>query len=145
MRILVDTNVLLRLRDLNSPHHWACVGALDRLRVQNEEVFVCAQVLIEYWTVATRPTAVRGLGLEPDAVDLDLQDILTFAQCLPEPADIFNYWRDLVVRHSTRGLPTHDARLVALMLAHGVTHIVTLNTADFSRYTEITCLHPVSV
>jgi hypothetical protein len=39
----------------------------------------------------------------------------------------------------------HDVRLVALMLAHGVTHLLTLNGADFRRYSEITCLRPDAV
>lgn len=28
----------------------------------------------------------------------------------------------------------HDARLAATMLAHGLSHILTFNTADFARY-----------
>jgi len=28
------------------------------------------------------------------------------------------------------------------MLAHGVTHVLTPNEADFRRYTEITCMTP---
>ena len=39
------------------------------------------------------------------------------------------------------------AGLVAAMLAHGLTHIVTFNTADFTRYTPlgIVILHPQDV
>jgi hypothetical protein len=28
------------------------------------------------------------------------------------------------------------------MMVHGVTHLLTLNTADFTRYPEITAVHP---
>ena len=40
------------------------------------------------------------------------------------------------------GVNVHDARLVATMLVHGLTHIVTFNIRDFTRYTEITAVHP---
>ena len=35
-----------------------------------------------------------------------------------------------------------DARIAALMLAHGVTHILTLNPTDFARYQDITPVTP---
>ena len=40
------------------------------------------------------------------------------------------------------GKPTHDARLVALMLEHGVTHLLTFNSGDFNRYQEIGVIDP---
>jgi hypothetical protein len=36
----------------------------------------------------------------------------------------------------------HDARLVAAMHVHGVTHLLTLNVRDFARYPGITVVHP---
>ncbi len=51
-------------------------------------------------------------------------------------------WLDLCTRHAVRGRQAHDTRLVAVMLAHGITHLVTLNAGDFERYSEIKCLVP---
>ena len=31
------------------------------------------------------------------------------------------------------------------MEAHGLTHILTLNTADFARYSNLTALHPNTI
>jgi len=31
------------------------------------------------------------------------------------------------------------------MLAHGLTHILTFNTADFARFDGITAVHPAAV
>ena len=39
----------------------------------------------------------------------------------------------------------HDARLVATMLVHGVTDLLTLNDRDFSRYVGIRAVHPRDV
>jgi predicted nucleic acid-binding protein len=36
----------------------------------------------------------------------------------------------------------HDARIVATMKAHGIKNLLTFNSDDFKRYTEITVHHP---
>jgi len=51
-------------------------------------------------------------------------------------------WRKLVVTHQVRGKQVHDARLAASMIAHGITHILTLNGADFARYPQLTVIDP---
>lgn len=52
-------------------------------------------------------------------------------------------WERLVRQYGVRGRAVHDAQLVAVMLTHGITHLLTLNDADFRRYAdEITVLHP---
>jgi len=38
-----------------------------------------------------------------------------------------------------------DTRLVALMVAHGITHLLTLNPTDFARYSEITAVTPQEI
>jgi predicted nucleic acid-binding protein len=46
------------------------------------------------------------------------------------------------VTHGVSGKKAHDARLVAAMTVNGITHILTFNADDFTRYTGITVLHP---
>jgi predicted nucleic acid-binding protein len=145
MRIQVDTNILLRVRDADDARHAVCVEAVDRLQGGTHELFICAQVLIEYWVVATRPRNVNGLGLNADDADLDFQDFCRSFVVLPEPPDMAVRWHDLASRYAVHGRDAHDTRLAALMLSHGVTVILTLNPADFARYTEITCLAPEDV
>ncbi len=43
------------------------------------------------------------------------------------------------------GVNVHDARLVAAMLVHGLTHILTFNTPDFRRFSQITVVHPSEI
>jgi predicted nucleic acid-binding protein len=57
-------------------------------------------------------------------------------------ADIFPMWRKLVTDHSVCGKRAHDARLVAVMLAHRISSIVTLNAEDFRSFKEITVFEP---
>lgn len=43
------------------------------------------------------------------------------------------------------GKTAHDARLVAAMHAHGLTHLLTFNEPDFRRYAGIIVLTPAGV
>jgi hypothetical protein len=51
----------------------------------------------------------------------------------------------LVVASGVLGKSAHDARLIAAMLAHGVTRLLTFNVADFNRFPGITVLDPNTV
>ena len=64
---------------------------------------------------------------------------------LEDSKEVHLEWRRLVVAHSVSGAPVHDARLVAAMHIHQVTHLLTFNTRDFVRYTGIIPVHPQSV
>ncbi len=64
---------------------------------------------------------------------------------LPDIEIVYNEWRRIVVKLSVSGVQVHDARLAASIYAHGISHILTLNVADFSRFDGITPVHPDSV
>jgi hypothetical protein len=64
---------------------------------------------------------------------------------LPDNELIHPEWRRLVLGHAVSGAQVHDARLVAAMHVHGVTHVLTLNVRDFMRYPGITVVHPQTV
>ncbi len=40
------------------------------------------------------------------------------------------------------GVQVHDARLAAVMNVNNVSHLLTLNSKDFERFTGITPIHP---
>jgi predicted nucleic acid-binding protein len=50
-----------------------------------------------------------------------------------------------VTAHAISGKQVHDARLAAIMEAHGVASILTFNTRDFSRYPGLTATDPAAV
>lgn len=145
MRYLVDTNVLLRWSDSLAPEFQQCQDAVRALHEQGAETFVCAQTLIEYYAVATRPREVNGLGVSAASAYQDILDALGVLVCLPEPPDIAEGWLGLVHRHPVMGKQAHDARLAAFMIAHGITQLLTLNPSDFARYQQITAVTPADV
>jgi predicted nucleic acid-binding protein len=92
--------------------------------------------------VATRPIANNGLGMDTPLAKSTLDDLMKVMSILPDNADVFPEWQRLVVDLDCKGKVAHDARIVAAMNVHGVSEILTFNSRDFSRYTNITVLNP---
>ena len=58
---------------------------------------------------------------------------------------MFPLWRHLVESNDIIGRQVFDARIVAVMQAHGATHLLTRNAGHFQRYTGITVDEPKDV
>jgi predicted nucleic acid-binding protein len=145
MTYLVDTNVLLRGIQRTHPMFADARKAAAVLIEQGNELSIVAQNLIEFWAVATRPAASNGLALSLSETATHLRTFKQTFKLLPDTADILSEWERLVELHAVSGRQSHDARLVAAMLVHGVSHILTFNTEDFKRYNEITVVNPQNV
>jgi len=145
MPILIDTNILLRVAEPSSAEHRECVDALQLLAKSIRGPVLCAQTMIEFWVVATRPVAVNGLGMDSVEASATLDYFERLMRCLPEPADMAARWRDVADQYGVIGKPAHDARLVALMLASGINEIISLNVGDFKRYGSIRCFTPQDI
>lgn len=120
-------------------------NAVSTLLTQGEILCVTPQNLIEFWAVATRPLANNGLELTIDQAQKEIAKLKTILKFLPDAPDIFSEWEKLVIQHQVTGKPTHDARLVAAMKVHSVTHLLTFNTSDFKRFTTITAVNPSTI
>jgi predicted nucleic acid-binding protein len=142
---LIDTNILVRLVRPQDPLNPAAAGAVDILKRRGEKTSVAAQNLIEFWSVATRPVEVNGLGMIPEGAKLEIERIEKMFRVLDETASVYKRWKDLVTSYSVRGRQVHDARLVALMLEHKIGNILTFNVDDFTRYSEVTAVGPQSL
>lgn len=145
MRIHLDTNIVLRNAVQGDAQHALVRDALDRLLDAGWELCIGTQNVIEFWVVATRPQQVNGLGMSPQQAAIEVAVLQRTFTVLRDPPDLLERWLDLCTRYDVSGKQAHDARIVALLLARGVTHRLTLNPADFRRYAEITCLTPDEV
>lgn len=135
MIYLVDTNVLLRFADRSHPLHPTVRAAVRKLRADGHRLRSATQNFVEFWNVATRPVEKNGLGLAPDDTDRLIRLVERLFPPLPDSPAVYPEWRRLVVSFGVSGVQVHDARLVAAMMVHGVTHILTFNAPDFDRYT----------
>jgi predicted nucleic acid-binding protein len=143
---LLDTNILLRTIQPADPGHMVVRTALRTLRQRGVDRTYLSQNMIELWNVCTRPASARGgFGMSVAEVGRAARLIERLFTLLPDNPDIHKEWRRIVVAHGVQGVQVHDARLVAAMYIHGITHIVTLNASDFRRYPNITAVHPSAV
>ncbi len=145
MRVLVDTNILLRSAQPSHPLCSQATRAVSKLIRQKDALFFCPQNIAEFWNVATRPSTQNGLGLSQEEVLQEVGTVERLLTTLPDIPAIYAAWKEIVRDHKVQGVKVYDARLVATMSVYAVESILTFNTADFERYGAITALHPSSV
>ena len=140
---LVDTNILLRSADRSHPSSTSATNAIEILLRRGEQLYITPQNLIEFWNVATRPREKNGLGYSITETQIETERIKNILPLLPETPAIFEQWEKLVKTYEVKGVNVHDARLVAVILIHGLSHVLTFNVDDFQRYrVEITIISP---
>ena len=93
------------------------------------------------------PGAVGAL-LPPETADeaiVELSSLKALFSWLDETSAIYGVWEQLVVTTPVVGKNAHDARFVAVMMVHGLTHLLTFNLQDFRQYSGITAVAPADV
>ena len=145
MIVVLDTNVLLRYADPNDPAHPIVITALGVLRATGYALHLVPQNLYEFWVVATRPLDRNGLGLTVPECEQTLTPIEAAFPVLLDKPSLLAEWRSLVMAHACKGKIAHDARIVAAMRTHGLTHLLTFNVGDFARFPGLTVLDPKSI
>jgi len=73
---LFDTNIWLRAVQRESPHHALAVNALAALLARGDVICLTAQNLIEFWSVASRPSEANGLGWPVTTVRQEIDRLL---------------------------------------------------------------------
>ena len=146
MRYLLDTGILLRLVNRADPLFPSVRNAARTLRARGHTFCTATQNAAEFWNVCTRPGTVRGgLGLSLDEAARRLRIIERGVTVLSETDTTYQTWKALIVSHSVHGVQVHDARLAALMASYVLTHLLTLNKAEFSRYSFLQPLTPADL
>lgn len=143
--IFADTNVLLRSVHTSAPHYPIVENALARLRSRPETLCIAPQNLVEFWSVATRPSGENGLGMSASRAAIEITALLRLFHLLPYRPEVLEVWRRIVVAHGVSGKQAHDAHIVAMMQVYSVSSILTFNDAHFRRYPGISVLNPERV
>ena len=145
MRVLVDTNILLRSAQPNHPLCHQATQAVSKLLRQNDSVFFCPQNIAEFWNVATHPADQNGLGFSFDEVLREVTSIEESLTLLPDVPTIYAAWKSVVHEYKIQGVKVFDARLVAVMNVYAVESILSFNSADSKRYDRVSAIHPASL
>jgi predicted nucleic acid-binding protein len=131
--ILLDANILLRMSNHRDPDCKRTLRVVYEHK-KSTEVVIVPQTLYEFWAVATRSKQYNGLGMDIARVRMWIAASQHYYRLLPEPEKILPTWAALVEMHQVKGFRAHDARYVAMMQLHGITHLMTYNVSHFQDY-----------
>jgi len=146
MRYLLDSGILLRLLNREADLHAVIRDTVRRLKQNKHECVCTLQNLCEFWNVCSRPLTARGgLGLTFEETYRRLRTIERITTVLPDLPSTLPRWKELVAQYQVQGVQVHDTRLVAQMDSYRITHILTLNPADFHRFGHIAAQTPEDI
>src|SRR5665213_3088746 len=132
--ILVDTNVALRILQLNHAHYQVAVDAVNLLRTRDHEAFsIAPQSIYETFVVATRPLNVNGFGKSSHEAMEDVVRIKTIFALIPETPHVYSTWEFLIGKYNVVGKRAHDIRLAAIMITRRIPAMLTFNDGRLSQ------------
>jgi predicted nucleic acid-binding protein len=145
MNTLLDTNILTRAAQPGHAMHQLAVDAVVELRSQGDTLHLVPQNLYEFWVVCTRPATQNGLGMSSSDAQAELTRLKALFSLLDDTPTVYPQWEQLVTQYQVCGKNAHDGRLVAAMMVHGLSRLLTFNIGDFQRYPFLTLLEPQQV
>ena len=132
----LDTNVLIYASNNISPWHQSSKEKIQKLLSEEFRLFISPQILREYVSVAS-----RSIGIEkPTPWEMILSNYEYFQNnftLLDEGRHTVIELSRLLSKIPAAGKHVHDANIVATMLAHDIPNLLTHNTGDFSRYSQL--------
>jgi predicted nucleic acid-binding protein len=142
--VLLDANVLVYLASPSSPQSTVCQAAVERIIEHGDRPAISAQVLYEFWCVATRPAAANGLGWPVSEARRAIAGFRREFDVLHDSPEVLDIWLDLVVTCNLKGKRIHDAHLLATMKANRVSTLLTFNASDFPAVSGLAIQTPES-
>ncbi len=135
--LFLDTNILLIATDESRPYHRFAKRIIATHNRSGIHLGVSGQIIREYLVVATRVPEANGLGLGSDEA---LSNVEVFRQRLvffDETEAVSNELRSLIGSCELTGKRIHDAYVVATMLTHGLSKLITENQGYFLDFSDI--------
>lgn len=139
--VFIDTQILIYAASIPSPLYARAKDKLAELEHTGLMLCISRQVLREFLAVLTRPEA----WVNPVPVDHltdQARQIEERFTVLEESPGVTTQLYNLLVTTQTRGKQVHDANIVAVMLTHGVKHLLTHNARDFHRFEPLIRILP---
>ncbi len=131
--MFIDTNVLVNSRIPGAPDHGAARASLERAFGDPEPLRISRQVMREYLAVVTRQQPWPVNITREDALD-DVSRLIGSFEILEDGPVVTETLVALCREVAVGGQQIHDANIVATMLTHGESRLLTFNGADFRRY-----------
>ncbi len=93
--VLTDSNILVQSVQTRGPHYLVTESAIAKLRTRQETLCIAPQNVVEFWSVATRPPANKGMGLSAPQASAEVANILRLFRLVPYTRYVLEIWRAL--------------------------------------------------
>jgi toxin-antitoxin system PIN domain toxin len=143
--IAIDTNILVYAHRSDSPFHGAAFGAVKTL-VEGDVLWAIPWPCVhEFLGKVTHARIFK----QPTSLDGALEQVSEWlrspsGRVLSEPDAYWDIFSSAVLDSKVTGAKIHDARIVAICLAHGVDELWSADR-DFSRFSGLRVTNPLKV
>ncbi|MCW5910457.1 MAG: PIN domain-containing protein [Cyclobacteriaceae bacterium] len=135
-KLLIDTNVLVYLKDTSSAFHRASV----KLFKGNDQFYTTSKNLSEYYAVVTK--GEKPL-LTPQEALHDITEFALYCTILFPSYLSYQKLSELIKKYHPKGLRVHDFEIASIALVNNVLNVATFNRSDFQQITGIEVTVPV--
>ncbi len=141
--IAVDTNILIYAHREESPWYETAYTALEQLVEGRSDWAIPWPSVHEFLAIVTHPRIYDPPSTRHQALQqVDEWLGSPTVQLLSESTDHWPRLKQLITIGQISGPKTHDAKIAALCLGHGVTELWTADR-DFSRFPDLICRNPL--
>ncbi len=134
--VFADTNILVYASRQRSPFHARATAGLRHAGSEGGSLWFSRQILREYLAVVTRPQPAEP-ALSSTAAVADAEGFLAKFNVAEDGLRVTRTLLQLLAQYPSGGKQVHDANIVATMLTHGITRLLTFNEADFRRFGSV--------
>lgn len=141
-RVFLDTNILIYANITGSPFHQIALNAIEARHTAGNELWISRQVLREYLATLSRPQAFAN----PQPISTVIERVRFFQsrfQVAEDDSRVTERLLALMEQFSIGGKQVHDANIVATMQVYGIRQLLTHNTKDFNRFSQLITVLPV--
>jgi predicted nucleic acid-binding protein len=138
----LDTNILLEATDAKRAYHCEALDLFSKAHTQGAHLGVTGQVFREYHVVATRPVSGNGLGLKAELALENAASFLEWCVFFEETKAVYDELLGLIEANRITGKKAHDANIAAVMKAHRIENLITLNPKDFISFEGLNTYSP---
>jgi predicted nucleic acid-binding protein len=142
-RVMLDTSVFLSATDEGRAEHRKAMLIFNDWAGGGTTLYASGQIMREYLAVATRPADKNGLGLKQADALANVRALRQRTSLLAEDGKVADRLLSLLDDTPCTGKQVHDANVIATMLVHGISTLVTINVADFTRFERHVMLVPL--
>jgi predicted nucleic acid-binding protein len=136
--VFIDTNVLVysTFVDFEPEKHLDCINTLNKLDQSGRSLFVSAQVLREFYAIATNDRIFPKPLTSKQALRKIREFISLFSLAMEKETTLHSLFH-LIEQYPVLRQKIHDLNIAATMLDNGIPHLFTYNTRDFKQIKDI--------